>query len=97
MDTKLASVVEFEVDADVPHKTLTRATEEGLAAARAIVAGAEANGSLGSARGARRRVRIELSLRVGDGGPASGLRAERAFAEAFLARVGSGGAHAARL
>lgn len=86
--TKLASVVLFDVDASLPQRVLTEATQAGLAAARATLApdaSAEATGSLASARDERRRVRVDLTLRVPD--PAAALRAERAFADAFLARV----------
>lgn len=97
MDTKLRSSVPFEVGDDVPHKVLTSATEAGLAAARAALGdkgSVDALGSLGSARDGARRVRIELTLR---GAAPAAMEAERAFAEAFVARLVAQGFAATRL
>lgn len=87
METKLTSVVEFIVAAEVPHRLLTEATEAGLDAARTRAGpGVDASGSLGSisARAGTRSVRIALTLRATAAGA---LAAEAAFAEAFLGRV----------
>lgn len=85
MEPKLTSVVEFLVEATTPHRTLTEATHAGLEAARAVAGPTlDATGSLGSARGERRSVRIALTLRAS---PAAALQAEAAFAGAFVARV----------
>lgn len=93
MPSKLASVALFAVDAATPQRVLTEATQRGLDAARAALApdgSIEATGRAGSAREGRRRIRIELSLVVTD--PTAALVAERAFTEAFLARVRATGA-----
>lgn len=96
--TKLRSVLLFDVSGDTPHKILTRATDEGLSAARGALPGSvDANGQLGGAREGTRRVRIELALRIDEGGPAAGMDAERAFADAFIARVRANGFEASRV
>lgn len=90
--TKLRSSVRFDVGGDVPHKVLTSATDAGLAAARAKAGeggSVDAAGSLGSVRDERRTVKIELTLRVA--GPAVAIEAERAFADAFVARLAGQG------
>ncbi|HVM46332.1 MAG TPA: hypothetical protein VM582_10390 [Candidatus Thermoplasmatota archaeon] len=85
METKLRSVLLFDVGADVPHRLLTEATDAGVAAARASAGGlVDANGALGSARDDKRRVRVELALRAT---PAAAMEAERAFAAAFAATL----------
>lgn len=85
MESKLRSVLLFDVPADAPHRELTDATDAGLAAARAALgAPVDANGSLGSASAGRRRVRVELAMRAA---PAAAMQAERAFAGAFVAAL----------
>lgn len=99
METKLRSLVLFDVSDEVPHRTLTEATHAGLAAARTRIGesgGVDANGSLGSAREGRRIVRIELTMRVQEGGAPDALHAERAFSEAFLEKVWARGYDAAQ-
>jgi hypothetical protein len=97
MELKLRSALQFDIGADVPHRALTDATDAALAAARASVRGSvDAVGSLGSARDGSRRVRIEMTLRVAEGGAAAGLAAEKAFAEAFCAALARKGLTAAR-
>ena len=92
METKLQSVILFDVDEDAPQRLLTQATDAGLEAARfAIVGSVDANGRLGSAKDGLKRVRIELAIRVGAGGPAQGLAAEKAFAEAFIGTLAKKG------
>ena len=97
MESKLRSSVAFEVAGDAPHKVLTAATDAGLAAARERLAAggsADAIGSLGSVKDGTRRVKIELTLRAA---PAAAMDAERAFADAFLAKLTTQGYAAARL
>lgn len=85
VDAKITSVVEFLVEAATPHRILTDATASGLSAAREVAGPTvDAAGSLGSARGERRSVRIALTLRAT---PAAALQAEAAFARTFLALV----------
>lgn len=97
---KIESTVLFDVPADVPHRELTRATEAGLAAARAALAdrgSVEAIGRLPSARGDAKRVRVELVISVADGMATIALAAERAFAEAFAGALTTRGYAAVRL
>ena len=89
MDAKLRSVLLFDVDAAVPHRLLTEATDAGIAAARAIVGSVvDANGALGSAKDGTKRVRVELAMRAA---PATVMQAEKAFAEAFVATLAKKG------
>lgn len=82
VEAKLRSVLLFDVAADAPHRTLTEATDAGVAAARGTIGSAvEANGALGSARDGKKRVRIELAMRAT---PAAAMLAEKAFVEAFV-------------
>ena len=95
MDAKLRSVLLFDIDAEVPHRLLTEATDAGIAAARGVVGSVvDANGALGSAKDGTKRVRVELALRAT---PALVMQAEKAFAEAFLATLAKKGHSVERL
>lgn len=84
-NAKLRSVLLFDVAAGTPHRLLTEATDAGIAAARETLGvPVEANGTLGSAREERKRVRVELAMRAK---PAGVMEAERAFAAAFTGQL----------
>jgi hypothetical protein len=94
VEPKLTSVIGFLVDTKTPHRALTEATESGLGAARAVAGPTlDATGSLGTARGATRSVRVALTLRAS---PAAALQAEAAFARAFMERLETRGFSVAR-
>ena len=89
VQAKLRSVLLFDVGADTPHRTLTEATDAGIAAAReALGAPVEANGTLGSVRDGGKRVRVELAMRAA---PAAVMTAEKAFGAAFAALLAERG------
>lgn len=98
-ETKAEATLTFVIAADVGQKLLTDATERGLAAATAALPGrgrVRAQGSLGNVREGK-RVRIDLDVRGEGADTAWALRAEAAFADAFLARLEAKGHSARRL
>jgi hypothetical protein len=89
VETKLRSVLLFDVAEDTPHRVLTEATDAGVAAAREVLGAPPAtNGALGSAREGKKRVRVEMGIRAA---PAVIMEAERAFAAAFVGVVAKRG------
>lgn len=93
-------VVGLRVPADAPHKLLTKATEDGLEDATGALPGkgsVRAEGALGSAQGATRRVRVSLTVSGAAAEPSwSGLAAD-AFAARFVATLASKGLAAERV
>lgn len=99
-EQKIVAVATLLIDADVPHKLLTDATERGLDAAKEALPGrgaVRAEGALQNLRD-RKRVKVTLTIRGVGANGAWAAAAERAFAEAFLARLakkGHAGEHVA--